>query len=40
MGSHSHLLQVPIQKATTTLPVNILLPYKKHLAKVLISALF
>ena len=40
MGNYSHLLQVPIQTATTTLSANILLQYKKRLAKVLISALF
>jgi len=40
MGNYSHLLRVPIQTATTTVPVNILLQYKKRLAKVLISTRF
>ena len=40
MGNYSHSLQVPIQTATTTLPVNILLQYKTRLAKVLILAFF
>jgi len=38
--NHSYLPHFPIHISTTLLPVNILLKYKKHFAKVLISALF
>jgi len=40
MGNYSYLPQFPIHISSTLLPVNILLKYKKHFAKVLISALF
>ena len=40
MSDYSYLPQFPIHISTTLLPVNILLKYKKHFAKVLISAFF
>ena len=40
MANCSYLPQFPLHAATIMLPVNILLQYKKHFAKVLISTLF
>ena len=40
IGNYTYLSQHLIHTATTSLPVNILLLYKKHFPKVLISTLF
>ena len=39
MGNYSYLPHFPIHTATTMQPLNILSKHKKHLAKLLISAL-
>jgi hypothetical protein len=40
MVSYSYLSQFPIHTATTVLPVNSLLQYKKRFVKVFISTVF
>jgi len=40
MGNHTYLSQHPIHAATTALPVNIILLYRKHFAKILIELFF